>query len=95
MGKAAKQMKASVHLPRIGVGSQGIDNHLSKFMSSFFNSIKGFNWYGTEKLIKKYLSSNNIPTYIYYFKRDGATTSNKRTHEQSHGDHDRLSHKSR
>ncbi|CAF0884246.1 unnamed protein product [Adineta ricciae] len=75
LGKAAKQMKASVHLPRIGVGSQG------------------FNWYGTEKLIKKYLASHNIPTYIYYFKRDGATASNKRTHEQSHEDHDRLSHK--
>lgn len=52
LAKTAEQLKATVHLPRIGVGS------------------RGFNWYGTEKLIKKYLSSRSIPTYIYYFKRN-------------------------
>ncbi|CAF4224092.1 unnamed protein product, partial [Rotaria sp. Silwood2] len=73
LAKTAKQLKATVHLPRIGVGSQG------------------FNWYGTEKLIKKYLSSRGIPTYIYYFKRESATTNNKRTNEQSYGNNKRLS----
>lgn len=29
----------------------------------------GFNWYGTEKLIKKHLAAKGIPTYIYYFPR--------------------------
>jgi len=42
-------------------------------------------------LIKKYLSSRGIPTYIYYFKRDGAGTNNKRSHEQSYENNKRLS----
>lgn len=29
----------------------------------------GFNWYGTERLIRKHLASRKIPTYIYYYKR--------------------------
>ncbi|CAL1541161.1 unnamed protein product [Lymnaea stagnalis] len=29
----------------------------------------GFNWYGTERLIRKHLASQGIPTYIYYFPR--------------------------
>ncbi|CAF3617419.1 unnamed protein product [Rotaria sordida] len=73
LGKTAKEFKATVHLPRIGVGSHG------------------FNWYGTEKLIKKYLSSRGIPTYIYYFKRESITTNNKRSNEQSYGNNKRLS----
>jgi hypothetical protein len=48
-----------------------------------FIPFRGFNWYGTEKLIKKYLSSRGIPTYIYYYKRDGSSTNNKRPNEQS------------
>ncbi|XP_076870875.1 chromodomain-helicase-DNA-binding protein 1-like [Brachyhypopomus gauderio] len=59
--RAAKQKKASVHLPRIG------------------HSTKGFNWYGTERLIRKYLASRGIPTFIYYYRRktshSSATTS--------------------
>ncbi|XP_036426586.1 LOW QUALITY PROTEIN: chromodomain-helicase-DNA-binding protein 1-like [Colossoma macropomum] len=49
--RAAKQKKASVHLPRIG------------------HSTKGFNWYGTERLIRKHLASRGVPTFIYYYKR--------------------------
>ncbi|XP_078700136.1 chromodomain-helicase-DNA-binding protein 1-like [Branchiostoma floridae x Branchiostoma belcheri] len=48
---AARRMKASVHLPRIGYNTPG------------------FNWYGTERLIRKHLSSRGIPTYIYYYPR--------------------------
>ncbi|XP_071807715.1 chromodomain-helicase-DNA-binding protein 1-like [Asterias amurensis] len=29
----------------------------------------GFNWYGTERLIRKLLASKGIPTYVYYFPR--------------------------
>ncbi|KAJ8252744.1 hypothetical protein GJAV_G00205090 [Gymnothorax javanicus] len=31
------------------------------------HATKGFNWYGTERLIRKHLSSQGIPTYIYYY----------------------------
>ncbi|XP_042190560.1 chromodomain-helicase-DNA-binding protein 1-like [Callorhinchus milii] len=39
------------------------------------HATKGFNWYGTERLIRKYLASRKIPTYIYYFKRHIASSS--------------------
>lgn len=42
-------------------------------------------------MIKKYLSSRGIPTYIYYFKRDGSTATNKRSNEQSYGHNKRIS----
>ncbi|XP_005098173.1 chromodomain-helicase-DNA-binding protein 1-like [Aplysia californica] len=29
----------------------------------------GFNWYGTERLLRKQLASRGVPTYIYYFRR--------------------------
>ncbi|KAH3882424.1 hypothetical protein DPMN_006363 [Dreissena polymorpha] len=44
--RKAQELKASVHLPRIG------------------HDTPAFNWYGTEKLIKKHLASKGIPTYI-------------------------------
>uniref|UniRef100_A0A2D4M6S0 Macro domain-containing protein n=1 Tax=Micrurus spixii TaxID=129469 RepID=A0A2D4M6S0_9SAUR len=40
-------------------------------------SIKGFNWYGTERLIRKYLGSRGIPAYVYYFPRIKASSSSK------------------
>ncbi|XP_058295369.1 chromodomain-helicase-DNA-binding protein 1-like isoform X3 [Hylobates moloch] len=33
------------------------------------HATKGFNWYGTERLIRKHLATRGIPTYIYYFPR--------------------------
>lgn len=33
------------------------------------HSTPQFNWYGTERLIRKHLASAGIPTYIYYFTR--------------------------
>ncbi len=42
-------------------------------------------------MIKKYLSSRGISTYIYYFKRDHSTIKNKRPNEQSYGNNKRLS----
>ncbi|KAM6921156.1 chromodomain-helicase-DNA-binding protein 1-like [Xenentodon cancila] len=58
---AAKQYKASVHLPRIG------------------HSTKGFNWYGTERLIRKHLASRGIPTFIYYHSRNVKNTATPQT----------------
>ncbi|XP_070597973.1 chromodomain-helicase-DNA-binding protein 1-like isoform X2 [Erythrolamprus reginae] len=40
-------------------------------------STKGFNWYGTERLIRKYLGSRGIPTFVYYFPRSKASSSSK------------------
>ncbi|XP_004380483.2 chromodomain-helicase-DNA-binding protein 1-like isoform X1 [Trichechus manatus latirostris] len=36
------------------------------------HATKGFNWYGTERLIRKHLAAKGIPTYIYYFPRSKA-----------------------
>ncbi|KAK3736329.1 hypothetical protein QZH41_020800 [Actinostola sp. cb2023] len=49
--KAAKQLNATVHLPRIG------------------HTTPGFNWYGTERLIRKHLASRGVSTMIYYYPR--------------------------
>nr|XP_044994147.1 chromodomain-helicase-DNA-binding protein 1-like isoform X2 [Jaculus jaculus] len=38
------------------------------------HATKGFNWYGTERLIRKHLAARGIPTYIYYFPRSKAGT---------------------
>ncbi|XP_063747635.1 chromodomain-helicase-DNA-binding protein 1-like isoform X2 [Eleginops maclovinus] len=54
---AAKRLKASVHLPRIG------------------HSTKGFNWYGTERLIRKHLSCRGVNTFIYYHSRAKSSAS--------------------
>uniref|UniRef100_A0A7N8XC02 Chromodomain helicase DNA binding protein 1-like n=1 Tax=Mastacembelus armatus TaxID=205130 RepID=A0A7N8XC02_9TELE len=32
------------------------------------HSTKGFNWYGTERLIRKHLASRGIPTFMYPFR---------------------------
>jgi len=59
---AAKKMKATVHLPRIGYNTPN------------------FNWYGTERLVRKHLASKGIETSIYYFARNqSVTTSNSQT----------------
>lgn len=31
------------------------------------HATEGFNWYGTERLIRKHLASRGIPTYMYPF----------------------------
>uniref|UniRef100_A0ABK0LLF9 Chromodomain helicase DNA binding protein 1-like n=1 Tax=Rattus norvegicus TaxID=10116 RepID=A0ABK0LLF9_RAT len=36
------------------------------------HATKGFNWYGTERLIRKHLATRGIPTFIYYFPRSKA-----------------------
>ncbi|XP_043431954.1 chromodomain-helicase-DNA-binding protein 1-like [Prionailurus bengalensis] len=36
------------------------------------HATKDFNWYGTERLIRKHLAAKGIPTYIYYFPRSKA-----------------------
>ncbi|XP_039600898.1 chromodomain-helicase-DNA-binding protein 1-like isoform X1 [Polypterus senegalus] len=38
------------------------------------HATKGFNWYGTERLIRKYLAFRKILTFIYYFSRKSNTS---------------------
>ncbi|XP_062975057.1 chromodomain-helicase-DNA-binding protein 1-like [Elgaria multicarinata webbii] len=38
-------------------------------------STKGFNWYGTERLIRKYLATRRIPTFVYYFPKTKVSSS--------------------
>ncbi|XP_034036486.1 chromodomain-helicase-DNA-binding protein 1-like [Thalassophryne amazonica] len=38
------------------------------------HSTKGFNWYGTERLIRKHLASRGIRTFIYYYSRSAKNT---------------------
>ncbi|KAM3875781.1 LOW QUALITY PROTEIN: chromodomain-helicase-DNA-binding protein 1-like [Diretmus argenteus] len=61
------------------------------------HSTKGFNWYGTERLIRKHLSSRGVPTFIYYHSRTAknaatvtpptsvTSTSTSSPEPQSHG----------
>ncbi|XP_074525310.1 chromodomain-helicase-DNA-binding protein 1-like [Halichoeres trimaculatus] len=38
------------------------------------HSTRGFNWYGTERLIRKHLAARGIPTFIYYHSRKAKNT---------------------
>uniref|UniRef100_A0A8C5FEK5 Chromodomain helicase DNA binding protein 1-like n=1 Tax=Gadus morhua TaxID=8049 RepID=A0A8C5FEK5_GADMO len=39
------------------------------------HSTRGFNWYGTERLIRKYLSSKGVPTFMYPVTLEDLTSS--------------------
>ncbi|XP_060608509.1 chromodomain-helicase-DNA-binding protein 1-like, partial [Ruditapes philippinarum] len=41
------------------------ENNASVHLPRIGHTTVGFNWYGTEKLIKKHLASKGIPTYMY------------------------------
>ncbi|XP_039668073.1 chromodomain-helicase-DNA-binding protein 1-like [Perca fluviatilis] len=43
------------------------------------HSTRGFNWYGTERLIRKHLASRGIPTFIYYHNRAAKNTAPPQT----------------
>nr|XP_006819816.1 PREDICTED: chromodomain-helicase-DNA-binding protein 1-like [Saccoglossus kowalevskii] len=46
----------------------------------------GFNWYGTERLIRKHLSSKGIPTNIYYFPRKNRSLQKQLSNTASNDD---------
>ncbi|KAK2190804.1 hypothetical protein NP493_68g04006 [Ridgeia piscesae] len=48
------------------------DKKASVHLARIGHSTPSFNWYGTERLIRKHLASKGIPTYIYYFPRKQA-----------------------
>lgn len=41
-------------------------NKASIHLPRIGHSTQGFNWYGTERLIRKHLASRGVPTFIYY-----------------------------
>ncbi|XP_034531930.1 chromodomain-helicase-DNA-binding protein 1-like [Notolabrus celidotus] len=43
------------------------------------HSTKGFNWYGTERLIRKHLAARGVPTFIYYHSRAAKNTAHTST----------------
>ncbi|XP_008279509.1 chromodomain-helicase-DNA-binding protein 1-like isoform X2 [Stegastes partitus] len=44
-------------------------NKASVHLPRIGHSTRGFNWYGTERLIRKHLASRGIATFIYYHSR--------------------------
>ncbi|XP_072369573.1 chromodomain-helicase-DNA-binding protein 1-like isoform X1 [Scyliorhinus torazame] len=71
---------SGIKLTALDVGLQKLQRAAKKINASVHlprigQTTKGFNWYGTERLIRKYLSSRGIATYIYYFKRHGVSAS--------------------
>ncbi|KAK3102784.1 hypothetical protein FSP39_013885 [Pinctada imbricata] len=48
----------------------------------------GFNWYGTERLIKKHLAAKGTPTYIYYFPRRKHKQKKRRSSEDDDANED-------
>ncbi|KAI0219754.1 Chromodomain-helicase-DNA-binding protein 1-like [Lamellibrachia satsuma] len=48
------------------------DKKASVHLARIGHNTPSFNWYGTERLIRKHLASRGIPTYIYYFSRKQA-----------------------
>ncbi|XP_008405813.1 chromodomain-helicase-DNA-binding protein 1-like [Poecilia reticulata] len=54
-------------------------NNASVHLPRIGHSTKGFNWYGTERLIRKHLASRGIPTFIYYHSRAVKKTASHQT----------------
>ncbi|XP_014121854.2 chromodomain-helicase-DNA-binding protein 1-like isoform X1 [Zonotrichia albicollis] len=44
---------------------------------------KGFNWYGTERLIRKHLAARGVPTLVYYFSRNKGSSSASQPYSSS------------
>ncbi|XP_019860346.1 PREDICTED: chromodomain-helicase-DNA-binding protein 1-like isoform X2 [Amphimedon queenslandica] len=67
---------SGIKLPSLNIGLQRISSlalrlNASVHLPRIGHSTPHFNWYGTERLIRKHLSSKGIPTFIYYFPRHG------------------------
>ncbi|KAM9357554.1 chromodomain-helicase-DNA-binding protein 1-like [Symphorus nematophorus] len=54
-------------------------NKASVHLPRIGHSTKGFNWYGTERLIRKHLASRGVPTFIYYHSRTAKNTAPPQT----------------
>nr|XP_028568103.1 chromodomain-helicase-DNA-binding protein 1-like isoform X1 [Podarcis muralis] len=75
---------SGINLPALERGLKKIylaakDRDASVHLPRIGYSTKGFNWYGTERLIRKYLTTKGIPTFVYYFPRNKASSSQAST----------------
>ncbi|XP_060885970.1 chromodomain-helicase-DNA-binding protein 1-like [Labrus mixtus] len=43
------------------------------------HSTRGFNWYGTERLVRKHLAARGVPAFIYYHSRTAKNTAPPQT----------------
>ncbi|XP_041696684.1 chromodomain-helicase-DNA-binding protein 1-like isoform X1 [Coregonus clupeaformis] len=49
-------------------------NKASVHLPRIGHSTRGFNWYGTERLLRKHLSSRGVHTSIYYYSKSASTS---------------------
>ncbi|XP_054904476.1 chromodomain-helicase-DNA-binding protein 1-like isoform X1 [Poeciliopsis prolifica] len=61
------------------ISSAAKKSNASVHLPRIGHSTKGFNWYGTERLVRKHLASRGIPTFIYYHSRAGKKTVSHQT----------------
>uniref|UniRef100_A0A6Q2Y4P1 Chromodomain helicase DNA binding protein 1-like n=1 Tax=Esox lucius TaxID=8010 RepID=A0A6Q2Y4P1_ESOLU len=71
---------SSIHLSALEEGLKKIyrvvkTRKASVHLPRIGHSTRGFNWYGTERLIRKHLASRGIRTLIYYYNRAASGTS--------------------
>ncbi|XP_013389093.1 chromodomain-helicase-DNA-binding protein 1-like [Lingula anatina] len=77
-----KNKLSGIKLPALEEGLQRLykvakQRNASVHLPRIGYNTPGFNWYGTERLIRKWLAAKGIPTYIYYYPRKKAA---KRRH---------------
>ncbi|KAM6962952.1 chromodomain-helicase-DNA-binding protein 1-like [Aplochiton taeniatus] len=69
---------SGIHLTALEEGLKKIyvvakENKASVHLPRIGHSTKGFNWYGTERLVRKHLASRGVSTSIYYYSRAATT----------------------
>ena len=68
---------SGIKLSALSQGLQAIyrvasDKEASVHLPRIGHDTPKFNWYGTERLLRKHLCSKGVPTYVYYYKRKQA-----------------------
>ncbi|XP_054458435.1 chromodomain-helicase-DNA-binding protein 1-like [Anoplopoma fimbria] len=61
-------------------------NKASVHLPRIGHSTRGFNWYGTERLIRKHLASRGVATFIYYHNRAAKSSAAPQTSSNSPAD---------
>ncbi|XP_042178611.1 chromodomain-helicase-DNA-binding protein 1-like isoform X1 [Oncorhynchus tshawytscha] len=77
--RARDNSLSGIHLSALEEGLQKIyrvakTNKASVHLPRIGHSTRGFNWYGTERLIRKHLASRGVHTSIYYYSRSVSTS---------------------
>ncbi|XP_045543189.1 chromodomain-helicase-DNA-binding protein 1-like isoform X2 [Salmo salar] len=77
--RARDNSLSGIHLSALEEGLQKIyrvakTNKAGVHLPRIGHSTRGFNWYGTERLIRKHLASRGVHTSIYYYSRSVSTS---------------------